>query len=117
MTEPIDLRLRNCLLQGFEKLMRALVVRRPGEYHLADIPVKRLRPGEALVKVSHNTLCGSDLRIFDGTMHDLHYPIVPGHEWCGEIVETNPRDSVLVGKRVVGEITFPCNECETCYEG
>lgn len=100
-----------------EKFMRAIVVRKPADYGIEEVPIKRLRHGEALVRVTYNTLCGSDLRVLDGTMQHVNYPIIPGHEWCGTIVETNPGNAQLLGKRVVGEIVYPCYACDVCNRG
>ena len=65
----------------------------------------------ALVKVHLAGICSTDLQIFSGYMG---FRGVPGHEFVGT-VSAGP--SVLIGKRVVGEINFACGWCEACASG
>ncbi|CAK8992860.1 2-deoxy-scyllo-inosamine dehydrogenase (DOIA dehydrogenase) [Durusdinium trenchii] len=61
-----------------------------------------------------------DVELFDGTMGYYHsglsrFPLVPGHEWAGEVLELGPRvpEHLRVGQRVVGE---HCTGCEPIEE-
>lgn len=94
----------------------ALVVRGPKVHGLERIPRPVPGEGEALVAVTHVALCGTDLRLLRGTLHDADYPVVPGHEWAGRVLEAPTRPE-LVGKAVVGENIFPCGQCDLCGEG
>lgn len=72
--------------------------------------------GEALIKVSIAGICNTDFEITKGYMG---YKGVLGHEFVGVVEEVNSdkeSDKALVGKRVVAEISWGCNdpECEWC---
>ena len=68
-------------------------------------------------------ICGTDVEIFHGTMPYYtggmaSYPVVPGHEWVGEVVEAGPGvTSFKAGDRVVGECSVGCMTCTTCIAG
>nr|CAI59982.1 putative dehydrogenase [Streptomyces tenjimariensis] len=99
-----------------EELIRALVVRGPKEHALERIPRPVPADGEALVAVTHVAICGTDLRLLRGTLHDADYPVIPGHEWAGRVLEAAGRPE-LVGRAVVGEGITPCRRCARCREG
>ncbi|CAK9067157.1 unnamed protein product [Durusdinium trenchii] len=76
--------------------------------------------GEALVAIKAVGVCATDVELFDGTMGYYHsglsrFPLVPGHEWAGEVLELGPRvpEHLRVGQRVVGE---HCTGCEPIEE-
>jgi threonine dehydrogenase-like Zn-dependent dehydrogenase len=97
--------------------MKALVFRGPRRFQLETKPIPTAGPGEAVVKVSLTTICGTDIHIIRG-----EYPVEPGltigHEAVGTIHELGPGVSgYKVGQRVlVGAIT-PCGQCEPCLGG
>ena len=69
--------------------------------------------GEALVKVTLAGICNTDFEITKGYMG---YNGILGHEFVGIVEEVNDEDKSLLGKRVVAEISYGCNdpECEWC---
>ena len=69
--------------------------------------------GEALIKVTLAGICNTDYEITKGYMG---YVGILGHEFVGVVEEVNDEDQSLVGKRVVAEISYGCNdpECEWC---
>ncbi len=93
--------------------MRALVVRGRGRHGVEDVPRPVPRPDEALVEVSHVAVCGTDLKLLHGDLHDAHYPVIPGHEWVGHVLAAPSRPE-LVGQAVVGEGITPCRHCVHC---
>jgi L-iditol 2-dehydrogenase len=103
--------------------MRALVVRAPNAFAVED--VERPRPGrfEVLCKVRAAAICGTDPHIIEGHYPGFwpkEWPLVPGHEWCGEIVELGEGAEALgwaVGTRVAGTSHAPCGFCKQCIEG
>lgn len=94
----------------------ALVVRGHREHSLERVPRPVPGPGEALVAVTHVAVCGTDLRLLRGTLHDADYPVIPGHEWAGRVVAAPSRPE-LVGQAVVGEGITPCRACPPCADG
>ncbi|SER02802.1 zinc-dependent alcohol dehydrogenase [Actinokineospora terrae] len=103
-------------MTAVEDTVLALVVRGHREHSLERVPRPVPGPGEALVAVTHVAVCGTDLRLLRGTLHDAEYPVVPGHEWAGRVLEAPSRPE-LVGRAVVGEGITPCRACARCAEG
>lgn len=97
--------------------MRALVFRGPQQIAVEQVPVPRPGPGEAVIRVTLTTICGTDLHILKG-----EYPVKPGliigHEPVGVIHELGVGvTGYEVGQRVlVGAIT-PCGQCSYCLGG
>jgi threonine dehydrogenase-like Zn-dependent dehydrogenase len=69
--------------------------------------------GEALIKVNLAGICNTDFEITKGYMG---YNGILGHEFVGVVEEINSSDKSLLGKRVVAEISYGCNDpsCEWC---
>src|SRR6185437_6869636 len=104
--------------QGREiSTMRALVFRAPNQIGIEQVPLPRADYGEAVIRVTLTTICGTDLHILKG-----EYPVRPGlvlgHEPVGIIHELGPGvNGYEVGQRVlVGAIT-PCGQCRYCLSG
>src|ERR1700692_3430635 len=97
--------------------MKALVFYGPGHIGLETVPIPRPRAGEAVIRVTLTTICGTDLHILKG-----EYPVKPGliigHEPVGIIHELGEGiTGYEVGDRVlVGAIT-PCGQCNFCLGG
>jgi alcohol dehydrogenase len=97
--------------------MRANVFRAPENFKVVEVERPRPGPGEALIRITLTTICGTDVHIVKG-----EYPVRPGlvlgHEPVGVIEELG--SGVIgykVGERVlVGAIT-PCGQCEACLSG
>jgi L-iditol 2-dehydrogenase len=85
--------------------MKALVFEAPERAVLADVDRPEIGPEEVLVRSHAVGICHSDFELYAGRyIIPVEYPIIPGHEWSGEIVEVGPQVSGLkVGDRVVGE--------------
>src|SRR4051794_40176920 len=79
--------------------------------------------GQLLIAPTAVGICGTDLEIFDGSlayfrMGLARYPIIPGHEWTGTVVEVGA--GVVdhsPGDRVVGEVAIGCGVCVRCLAG
>ncbi|WP_374984793.1 2-deoxy-scyllo-inosamine dehydrogenase [Streptomyces fradiae] len=98
--------------------MKALVFEAPERAVLTHRDIPAPAPGEALVRVAYNSVCGSDLSFYKGVWHGFTYPVVPGHEWSGSVVDVNgPRGADLVGRNVVGDLTCSCGTCPHCAAG
>jgi len=85
-----------------------------------DIPVPEVGVDEALIKVRAASICGSDLGIYKYTAaySKMTLPVVMGHEFSGEIVDTGKKASGFhVGDRVLSESVKACGVCRFCREG
>ncbi|HEX4214455.1 MAG TPA: alcohol dehydrogenase catalytic domain-containing protein [Candidatus Dormibacteraeota bacterium] len=100
--------------------MRAVRVERPGEIGMIRMERPRPATGELLVQVGSVGICGSDLEILEGRRPApyVRYPIVPGHEWAGTVVETGPGvQGIAAGEGIVAEGFRACGVCDRCKEG
>jgi threonine dehydrogenase-like Zn-dependent dehydrogenase len=77
-----------------------------------NLPVPAPNHQEARIRVIQAGICSTDLQLLKGYMA---FQGVLGHEFVG-MVEDAP-DTLLIGKRVVGEINAACRTCETCING
>src|SRR6201997_3418839 len=94
--------------------MKANVFHGPNKIGIEEVPRPRAGVGEAVIRITLTTICGTDLHILRG-----EYPVKPGlvigHEPVGVIEELGEGLSEYkVGDRVlVGAIT-PCGQCRAC---
>lgn len=85
--------------------MKALVFEAPKQAVVAELDQPDIGPDEVLVRSRAVGICHSDFELYEGRyIIPVSYPIIPGHEWAGEVVEVGANvDSVHPGDRVVGE--------------
>jgi threonine dehydrogenase-like Zn-dependent dehydrogenase len=97
--------------------MKAAVFHAINDLRLDDVPKPRPGYGEALLRITMTTICGTDLHIVRGE-YPVREGLVIGHEPVGVIEELGPGvDGYAIGERVlVGAIT-PCGQCIPCLSG
>lgn len=71
---------------------------------------------EVLARTHCFGLCGSDQHLYEGTYGGPHqYPVIPGHEWSGEIIAVGENvTDYKVGDRVTAEAAMWCGKCKFC---
>ncbi len=78
---------------------------------------------EVLCRVKAVSICGTDSHLIAGDYPGFWppaFPIIPGHEWSGEIVELGPgaeKAGWHIGDRVAGTSHDACGVCQQCVEG
>jgi len=86
-----------------------------------EFPKPTPGPGEALVRVHRASICGSDVGLYDFSPAYAGFaklPIIPGHEFAGEVAELGESTSGFhVGERVVAESVLTCGACAHCTSG
>lgn len=102
--------------------MRAVIIDAPTKIRVGSIPDPTPQPDELVIRVGACGICGTDLHIVDGESPLARYPIVPGHEFAGDIVAVGTqvaqiRDDVKVGTRVAIQPNIYCHHCEFCRTG
>ena len=97
--------------------------------HAADEPGSELEPFtyeidqidafDCVVEVEACGLCRSDLHMLDDDWQMSDYPLVPGHEIVGHVVELGGEvDHLEVGQRVgIGWQKSSCLHCQDCLRG
>jgi len=94
--------------------MRANVFKGANKIGLEERPIPKAGPGEAVVKVTLTTICGTDVHIMKG-----EYPVkvgqTIGHEPVGVIQELGIGvNGYKLGERVAINAITPCGQCEYC---
>src|SRR3954451_6862655 len=103
--------------------MRAIEFHGGEQLEIVERPDPAPGEGQLLIEPTAVGICGTDIEIFDGSlayfrMGIASYPIVPGHEWTGEVVEVGPDVAGFSpGDRVVGEVAIGCGICVRCRAG
>lgn len=104
----------------FDRTCRAVVISGPHHAALADVELPEVKPGDVLIKVAYEGVCGTDLEILAGTLGyykvgKASFPIIPGHEFSGRVIRIGANVSqVRDGDRVVVECIQSCGECPEC---
>jgi len=102
--------------------MKALVKskREPGLW-LEDVPPPTIGINDVLIRVRRVGICGTDLHIYnwdEWAQRTIPVPMVIGHEFVGEIVETGSNVSDFhPGNIVTGEGHVVCGRCRNCLAG
>src|SRR3981189_84298 len=102
--------------------MKALVKRQatPG-LRLEDVPEPNCGLNDVLIRVDRPGICGPDLHIYKWdtwAAKTIPVPMVVGHEFVGEIVETGSNVSdFFPGQIVSGEGHVVCGRCRNCLAG
>lgn len=98
--------------------MKAVVFPAPNAVKVEQVPDPAVDRNEVLVRVRASGICHTDIEIMRGNYGTSTYPLVPGHEFAGEIVELGADVSGLsVGDRVVIDPNLECGECSACKRG
>jgi 2-desacetyl-2-hydroxyethyl bacteriochlorophyllide A dehydrogenase len=98
--------------------MRAVVVQAPGRIEVATVHDPVPGPEDVVVAVEACGLCGTDLRIVDGAVPEVRYPLVPGHELAGRVVGVGSHVTGLeVDELVAIDPATPCGACRYCRAG
>jgi threonine dehydrogenase-like Zn-dependent dehydrogenase len=98
--------------------MKATVFYAPGDLRVEAVPDPVIKePTDALVRVTHACICGSDLWFYQGlTPYQFGWRI--GHEWMGTVEEIGPQvHTIEKGDRVIAPFTFSDGDCEYCRKG
>ena len=105
-------------LLRFRSGMKAVVFRGKNQIRLEDVPKPRPHAGEAVIRITTTTICGTDVHIVRG-----EYPVTPGlvlgHEPVGVIDELGEglEPFYHVGQRVIVGAITPCGQCFYCLNG
>ncbi|HXE54623.1 MAG TPA: zinc-binding alcohol dehydrogenase family protein [Tepidisphaeraceae bacterium] len=99
--------------------MKAIQLEKPLSFTTIDLDEPpRPGPGEALVRVHHVGICGSDISGYLGKMPFYTYPRIPGHELGVEVLAVGPDViNVKPGDRCSVEPYMNCQHCIACKRG
>jgi threonine 3-dehydrogenase len=102
--------------------MRALVKKqKTAGLWMEDVPIPQVGPDEVLIKTRKNSICGTDIHIYqwdDWAQRTIKVPMIIGHEFMGEIAELGKNVNALpIGSRVCAEGHLTCGKCSLCRIG
>ena len=102
--------------------MKALVKAAPQQgLEMQQVPVPQPAADEVLIRVKKTAICGTDVHIWkwdEWSARTVQTPMVVGHEFCGEIVDTgSAANKFNHGQRVSGEGHIICGTCRNCRAG
>ncbi len=88
-----------------------------GDNHIVKVEMDRLpslKNNEALVEIHEVALCGSDYKLYQGKYNGpAQYPLIPGHEWAGKIVDIKSDTTHLrIGMKVTGDCSKWDSDCQ-----
>ncbi len=78
---------------------------------------RALRPNDVAIEILYSGICHSDLHTVNGDWGPQNYPLVPGHEIVGRVMEVGPEvTKYKAGDRVaVGCMVDSCQDCDQCH--
>jgi 2-desacetyl-2-hydroxyethyl bacteriochlorophyllide A dehydrogenase len=83
---------------------------------LGEVEVPRLEAAQVRIRVTHTGVCGTDLKIYNGSI-PVRYPRVMGHEVVGEVIECGGNGGLRAGDRVIIDPMVYCGTCFHCRIG
>lgn len=102
------------------EMMKAIVKKAEGRGFVSvqEVPVPRIGPKEALIRIKAVGVCGTDVHIYNGDLKTAT-PVIVGHELAG-IVERLGSEvkGFAVGDRVICRLNVgACGSCKACLSG
>jgi len=98
--------------------MTAAVFYGPDDLRIEQVATPKIGQSEVLIRVRTCGICGTDLNMFTGDFQVRRLPLIPGHEFSGEIVALGDQVVELnVGDRVTADINLTCGTCFWCRRG
>ncbi len=98
--------------------MKAAVLIEPKRIEIQDVADPAMTERRILVRVRNCGICTLEQRLYSGDLK-IFYPIVPGHEASGEIVEIGAGviGEFAVGMNVALDLITRCGQCHYCRTG
>jgi L-iditol 2-dehydrogenase len=111
-----------------EQRMEAIVCHGPKDYRFEQVSKPKAGAHELVIKISACGICASDCKCHSGAKMFwggenpwVKAPVIPGHEFFGEVVELGEGAAahfgVNKGDRVIAEQIVPCDKCRYCTSG
>ncbi len=98
--------------------MRAIVFEDSNVVTFQDRPTPRPAADEVLIEVHASGICGTDIEVLHGNYGTSAYPVVPGHEYSGLVVDVGVDvKDVKTGDRVAVDPNLECGHCAACLRG
>lgn len=98
--------------------MKAVVFRGINDIRIEEVARPRPKAGEAVIRITATTICGTDVHIVKGE-YPVRSGLILGHEPVGVIAELGEglEGEYAVGQRVIVGAITPCGQCFYCLNG
>jgi 2-desacetyl-2-hydroxyethyl bacteriochlorophyllide A dehydrogenase len=100
--------------------VKAILFYKDSKAELVQMPVPSVGDWEVLIRVGSCGICASDLHLAEikAGLVDLPYPLVPGHEVAGTVIEIGKHvTDIQTGNHVVVQPLLHCGTCSLCRKG
>ena len=98
--------------------MRAAVIREfRADLSIETVPDPVCEPDGVILRVEACGICRSDWHGWVGEHPRVALGAIPGHEYCGEVIEAGPLAKWRKGDRVIAPFILSCGQCPECQSG
>ena len=97
--------------------MKGIYLTGPNQFSLQELDEPVPGKKDVLIKVRMAGICGSDLHLLRGRNPFAAYPLVPGHEYMGEVLKAPKNSGLRRGEKVTAFPEVGCGKCPACKEG
>lgn len=98
--------------------MQAIVFTAKNEVQFKTLPDPTPGACEVVVEVKASGICHTDYEVLKDNYGTGAFPVVPGHEYAGVVVEVGKDvTNVRTGDRVVVDPNLECGTCRACTRG
>jgi len=98
-------------------MLRATMTR-PGKVEFTEVPKPGFGAEDVLLRIRRIGICGSDMHVYHGKHPYTSYPVIQGHEFCGEVAEVGRSvQQFKAGDLVTAPPQIVCGQCLPCREG
>ncbi len=96
--------------------MKAALIHSPRDVRVEEVGKPAIREDEILVKVKTCGICGTDVHMYKvGDASMTKKPVIPGHEFSGEIAEIGSTiEGLSIGDPIIGTGLRDCGNCYWC---
>jgi 2-desacetyl-2-hydroxyethyl bacteriochlorophyllide A dehydrogenase len=98
-------------------MVKAVQVLEPGRVQHIERDPTPLQDGAVRVRIEAVGICGSDVALMAGKHPYAVYPVVPGHELGGTVIDAGPGTDFAPDQRVAIRPTLSCGHCTACQAG
>ena len=118
-TTELELKTASAATLSTDTAMKALVYHGPHKRAWENKPRPTIQePGDAIVRITTSTICGTDLHILKGDLPAVTEGRILGHEGIGVIEQVGTAVSEFyVGDRVIISCVTACLKCDFCKRG
>ncbi|HSR11550.1 MAG TPA: alcohol dehydrogenase catalytic domain-containing protein [Thermodesulfobacteriota bacterium] len=97
--------------------MKAIYLTGPNAFSYQEVEPPAAGRDDVLIRVRMAGICGSDVHLLRGRNPFAAYPLVPGHEYMGEVVSAPKKSGFKPGDKVTGFPETACGKCAACRAG